>query len=131
MPLAGIFVRKGNIDFLQAFLLSVLAGLSGSLLLYFLGRLGGDIFLRKYIKKFPKHKTAIENTIRYINEKGCFGIFLAKLIPMIRTLISIPAGVLKFKLMNFVIYSLLGIALWNFVLMGAGYCLGEMVFRYL
>ena len=101
LPLAGIFVRKGNIDFLQAFLLSVLAGLSGSLLLYFLGRFGGNIFLKEYLKKFPKHKAVIEKTIRYINEKGCFGIFLAKLIPMIRTLISIPAGVLKFKLMNF------------------------------
>ena len=130
LPLAGIFVRKGNIGFLQALLLSVLAGLSGSLLLYFLGRFGGHIFLKKYLKKFPKHNEAIEKTIKYINEKGCFGIFLAKLIPMIRTLISIPAGVLKFNLINFIIYSVLGIALWNLAFMGAGYCLGEVVFTH-
>lgn len=129
LPMAGIFARQGNIGFLQAFLLSVLAGLFGSLLLYFLGRLGGEIILEKYLLKFPKHRPAIEKTMRYINEKGCLGIFLAKQIPMIRTIISIPAGVLKFELINYTIYSTLGIALWNIVFMGAGYILGDVVFR--
>lgn len=128
LPLAGIFARQGSINFLLAFLISVAAGLLGSLLLYLLGRLGGDIFLKKYLEKFPKHQAAIEKTMRYINEKGCLGIFLAKLIPMIRTLISIPAGVIKFKSVDFILYSTLGIAVWNLVFMGAGYYLGEMVF---
>ncbi|MDF2802834.1 MAG: DedA family protein [Anaerocolumna sp.] len=129
LPLAGIFAKQGNISFLQAFLLSVLAGLFGSLLLYFLGRLGGEIFLDKYLLKFPKHRPAIEKTMKYISEKGCLGIFLAKQIPMIRTIISIPAGVLKFQIMKYTIYSTLGIALWNLVFMGAGYYLGDVVFK--
>ncbi len=128
LPLAGIFAKQGNISFLQAFLLSVLAGLFGSLLLYFLGRLGGEIFLEKYLMKFPKHRPAIEKTMRYINDKGCLGILLAKQVPMIRTIISIPAGVLKFQIVNYTIYSAIGIAIWNLVFMGAGYFLGDVVF---
>lgn len=131
LPLAGVFAKQGNINFLQAFLLSVLAGLFGSLLLYLLGRLGGEIFLEKYLSKFPKHRPAIEKTMRYINDKGCLGIFLAKQIPMIRTIISIPAGVLKFEPIKYCIYSTLGIALWNLVFMGAGYFLGDAVFKML
>lgn len=127
LPLAGIFAKQGNISFLHAFLLSVLAGLFGSLLLYFLGRLGGEIFLEKYLLKFPKHRPAIDKTMGYINDKGCMGILLAKQIPMIRTIISIPAGVLKFQLLNYTIYSTLGIAIWNLVFMGAGYFLGDVV----
>ncbi len=129
LPLAGIFAKQGNISFLQAFLLSVLAGLFGSLLLYFLGRIGGEIFLEKYLRKFPKHRPAVEKTMKYINDKGCLGIFLAKQIPMIRTIISIPAGVLKFEFVKYSIYSTLGIALWNLVFMGAGYFLGDAIFK--
>ena len=87
--------------------------------------------MEKYLKKFPKHRAAIERNFEMIRQKGCFGIFLSKLLPMVRTLISIPAGVLKINFMKYTISSALGVFVWNLVFVGAGYFLGDAVFAYL
>lgn len=131
MPLAGVFAANGRINFFLALLVSVAAGLAGSLILYFIGLKGGELFLNAYIKKFPKHKPAIDRNMELLQRKGYVGIFAAKLIPMIRTLISIPAGVMRMNLVKYSISSTMGIFLWNFVFVGAGYLLGDAVFGYL
>ena len=66
-----------------------------------------------------------------IRRKGCFGIFVSKLIPMVRTLISIPAGVLKINFVKYSISSAFGVFLWNLVFVGAGYFLGDAVFEHI
>ena len=63
MPLAGIWAAKGAISFPMVMLLSVAAGLLGSWILYFLGRLGGDAFFRFYARKFPGQKELIEKNL--------------------------------------------------------------------
>lgn len=67
----------------------------------------------------------IEEKIQMLREKGGAGVFVSKLLPMVRTLISIPAGMVR---MNFAVYtvsSVLGIFLWNLAFVGAGYFFGE------
>lgn len=130
MPLAGVWAAKGNINFMIALLITVAAGLLGSLLLYLLGYKGGELFLSKYIKKFPKQKAAIDKNLELIRKKGCIGIFFSKLIPMVRTIISIPAGVLKMNIWEYIVSSTLGILVWNLLFVGAGYYLGDAVFQY-
>ncbi|MDE7017930.1 MAG: DedA family protein [Lachnospiraceae bacterium] len=131
MPLAGVWAAKGNIHFAVVMLITLAAGVLGSWILYFLGRMGGNLLLEKYVRKFPKQRAAIERNFDLIREKGFFGIFLSKLLPMVRTLISIPAGVLKMNFMKYTISSALGVFLWNLVFVGAGYLLGDTVFAYL
>lgn len=131
MPLAGVMASKGNINFFWVMVITVAAGLLGSILLYALGRKGGQFFLNAYIKRFPKQKETLEKNIEWIRSKGYMGVFLAKLIPMIRTIVSIPAGVLRMKLIPYIISSTLGIILWNLVFVGAGYLLGDSVFNLL
>ncbi|MCM1261560.1 MAG: DedA family protein [Butyrivibrio sp.] len=131
MPLSGIWAAKGNINFLSVMLITLLAGVVGSWILYFLGWTGGSLFLEKYLKKFPKSKEAIDRNFELIRQKGYVGIFISKLIPMIRTLISIPAGVLKMNFVKYTISSALGVFVWNLVFVGAGYYFGDMVLRYL
>ena len=131
MPLAGVWAAKGNISFVLAMALSVSAGLLGSWILYGLGRVGGDFLLKKFIKRFPKYQPAIERNFQMIQKRGYVGIFLSKLIPMVRTLISIPAGVLKIDFIGYTISSALGIFVWNFVFVGAGYIMGDAVFQLL
>ena len=89
MPLSGVMAAKGNIHFFWVMVISVSAGLLGSLILYGLGRKGGDLFLKAYIRKFPKQKEVLEKNLDWIRKKGCIGVFLGKLIPMIRKLPSI------------------------------------------
>ncbi len=129
MPLAGIWAAKGNINFFLALLITILAGLTGSLILYYLGYSGGELFLQKYLNKYPKQRPAIERKLAWVRQKGSVGIFVSKLIPMIRTLISIPAGVAKMNLMKYTVSSTLGIFVWNLVFVGAGYFFGDAVLR--
>ncbi|MBO5523043.1 MAG: DedA family protein [Roseburia sp.] len=129
MPLAGIWAARGELNFLFALLITVAAGVSGSVILYGLGRGGGEVFLKHYYKRFPKHEKLVEEKIGYLREKGCMGIFVSKLVPMVRTLISIPAGIMKMNFGNYVISSTLGVAVWNFVFVGAGYLFGDAVFQ--
>ena len=128
MPLAGVFAANGRINFLIALFVSVAAGLVGSWILYFLGLKGGELFLKAYLNKFPKHRPAIEKNMELIRSKGSVGVFTAKLIPMVRTLISIPAGVTKMDFVKYTASSTLGIFVWNLVFVGAGYFLGDAVF---
>ena len=120
MPMAGIWAANGKLSFLFTMIVSVAGGIAGSWILYVFGRVGGSVFIKAYIKKFPKQQKGIERNFEIIRQKGCIGIFLAKLIPMVRTLISIPAGVLKFNFWKYTVSSALGICVWNFVFVGAG-----------
>ena len=130
MPLAGIWAAKGQILFPTALLITVAAGLTGSLILYFIGYTGGDFVLQKYLNKFPRQRPAIEAKLEWVRQKGSLGTFVSKLIPMLRTLISIPAGISKMNMAKYIVSSTLGILLWNLVFVGAGYFLGDMLLRY-
>lgn len=125
MPMAGIWAAKGELGLIPTLLLSVAAGVLGSWVLYGLGRFGGEVFLSKFYRRFPKQKATLEKNFDYLRKKGFVGIFISKLIPMVRTIISIPAGVLKMNFMGYTVSSAAGIAVWNLVFVGAGYVLGD------
>ena len=131
MPLAGMWAAKGNIRFIPALIITVAAGLLGSLILYFLGYKGGELFLQKYLDKFPRQRKAIEDKLEWVRQKGSVGIFISKLIPMIRTLVSIPAGISKMNLVQYTVSSTLGIFVWNLFFVGSGYYLGDAVLKLL
>lgn len=131
MPLSGIWAAKGEISFPAVMVLTVAAGLTGSWLLYLLGRLGGSKAMGFYFKKFPKQQTVIEEKIEFLREKGGIGVFVSKLLPMVRTLISIPAGMVKMDFVKYTVSSLCGIFLWNLAFVGAGYFFGEAAVNFL
>lgn len=131
MPLAGIWASQGHIHFAVALLITVAAGLTGSWLLYLAGMKGGELFLKWYVRKFPKQKLAIDKNFDMIRRKGPFGVFVSKLIPMVRTLISIPAGVVRMNFFSYTVSSLCGVFVWNLIFVGAGYFLGGQALEYL
>lgn len=129
MPVSGILASNGKMSLTWTLIVALVAGLIGSWILYFLGYYGGELFLNKCLKKFPKQHEKINSLIAWVASKGFVGIFIAKLIPMIRTLISIPAGVAKMNFYKYTLFSALGIFIWNFFFIGAGYIFGESVFQ--
>ena len=129
IPLAGIWAAKGAITFPMVMVISVAAGLIGSWILYFLGRIGGDAFFRFYIRKFPKQRNLIERNMEALRKRGAIGVFLGKLVPMIRTLISIPAGMISMEFGRYTVSSALGVLVWNTVFIGAGYFMGDTVWN--
>ncbi len=131
MPLAGIWAAKGEITFPMVMVLSVAAGLVGSWALYMLGRLGGPKVMNLYFRKFPKQQPVIEEKMQMLREKGCIGVFVSKLLPMVRTIISIPAGMVQMDFIRYTVSSVCGIFIWNLVFVGAGYFFGEAAIRIL
>ena len=66
-----------------------------------------------------------------LREKGCIGVFVSKLLPMVRTIISIPAGMVKMDFLKYTVSSTVGIFLWNLVFVGAGYFFGDAAIKLL
>lgn len=124
LPLAGNMAANGSISMIGANIAVAIGSITGSLIAYFVGYFGGRPFILKYGKYFfvsEKHFFKAENTF---NKYGGIAVFFGRLLPIIRTFISLPAGIAKFDLKKFITYSLLGMIPWNFILIFLGFKLG-------
>ena len=79
--------------------------------------------------KNPKYREKIDKSVIFIEEKGAFGIFICKLLPMIRTIISVPAGMLNMNFYRYTLGSLVGVFVWNFIFVGVGFAFGDRIFE--
>lgn len=131
MPGIGIWCARSGISLIFAIILSVVGGMLASWVLYFLGVFFGDVLMNKYLNKYPKQKACIEKKIAYIREKGNTGVFISRFIPAVRTLISIPAGVVGLDFLRFSLFSVAAITIYNGAFISAGYFMGEGALRIL
>ena len=131
MPAAGILVASQQGSFAAALLVSVIAGILGSITLYLLGRFLYKMVLMRCYRRWPKLQPPVDKTMGYMERYGDKGVFVARLLPVFRTLISLAAGVLRVGFGRFVFFSVWGIAIWNFVFIFAGYWLGDALLPYL
>ncbi|MDX9974423.1 MAG: DedA family protein [FCB group bacterium] len=125
MPFAGFLVVQGKFTFLGATLASSLGTLIGSLLSYYMGKWGGyPLVLRcgRYLLLDEKH---LDWTVRWFEKRGELTIFVSRFVPVVRHLISIPAGVGNMNIIKFSIYTVIGGTIWNVILLWAGVALGE------
>ena len=125
MPAAGILISQADMTFMTALVISVIAGILGSFVLYGIGYYVGNPAVHWMTTKFPKTQKPIDQTIGYIEKHGNKSIFLGRLLPVIRTIIALPAGAFKMKFIPFTLYSIGGITIWNAVYIFAGYAFGD------
>lgn len=124
LPLGGNMVAKGIITLLEANVAAAVGSLIGSLTAYAVGYYGGRPFILKYGKYFfvsEKHFHEAEHTF---NKYGIAAVFFGRLLPVIRTFISLPAGIAKMDLKKFITFSVVGMLPWNALLIWLGYKLG-------
>ncbi len=124
LPIGGKLVADGTITMLGANIAVAIGSMAGSLLAYAVGHYGGRPFILKYGKYFfikEKHFYKAEATF---NKYGGAAVFFGRLLPIIRTFISLPAGISKMSLKKFIVFSLTGMLPWNFILIFLGYKLG-------
>ncbi|MGL6173861.1 MAG: DedA family protein [Cellulosilyticaceae bacterium] len=131
LPLGGFWASQAKISLWLALFVSVGAAVVASWILYLIGWWGGEFILKKYFLKFPKQQVYIEKQLEYLRSKGNIGVFISKLIPIARTIIAIPAGVLQLNFWKYTLSSTLGIFIWNGVLIGSGYFFGNDILNYL
>jgi len=122
---AGYLVSKGEMGITMIMISSLAGSMTGAFVNYYLALLLGRKILCKYGKYFFINESAIEQIDDYFAKHGHISTFIGRLIPGIRQLISIPAGLARMNLTTFSIYTALGASIWAFVLVMLGYFIGE------
>ncbi len=129
MPLAGFTVAQGKMQMGYVLLAGVLGTMLGAVPWYVTGRLlGGDrlkALADRYGKWLSISSREIEASKAWFDQHGGKAVFFCRLVPGIRTLISIPAGTSEMPIVPFLLYSTLGTTLWVGLLTYAGYLLGD------
>ena len=125
MPFAGFLISRGDFSFLFVIIASSLGSIVGSLISYYMGKYGGNRLVMKYGKYLLLDAEDLIKTEEWFNKRGEYTIFISRFIPVVRHLISIPAGIGNMNLKRFIIFTITGASLWNFILTYAGYLLGK------
>ncbi len=124
LPFIGYSVYIGELSLFRTIVFSTAGGGVGSSFCYFLGRFGRGI-LEKFLKGDGAVRAGIDRAERYFNEKGVLSVFWGRLMPIVRTYISFPAGMTNMKYSKFIAFSTAGAFIWNTVLITCGFLLGE------
>ena len=121
MPSVGILISQSRLNLPLAITVSVAAGLAGCLVMYVVCYYGGAPLLNKLFGKSPKFHHFVQECHTRLEAGRGRGLMICRLIPVLRTIVSIPAGLLRMPLREYVLWSTAGIAIWNTALIGAGY----------
>jgi membrane protein DedA with SNARE-associated domain len=133
MPFAGFTVAEGSLSWAGVIGFATLGSIVGSLMGYAIGRWGGRPFVSRFGKYFLIDADDLAWTDGFFQRRGNLTILVARFIPIVRHLISIPAGISRMKLLPFCLFTIVGAGLWNAFLTGCGYLLRknwDAVLRY-
>ena len=129
MPVAGVAAAQGKLSLGYVIAAGTAGAMLGNLFWYLAARALGIIRLRPFIDRWGRWLTLswpeVERAERWFRTKGTAFVMLGRLVPTVRSLVSIPAGLLKMRFSRFFVASTIGTALWTAVLAIAGEKLGE------
>lgn len=126
LPLAGFVAAQGRISLIGAIFWTTLGSVVGALALYLIGASLGRDRMRAIVARLPLVKLSdVDRTEAWFLRHGVKAVFFGRMIPIFRSLISIPAGVERMPVATFLLYTTLGSLIWNSTFVLAGYLLGD------
>ncbi|GLJ60738.1 hypothetical protein GCM10017576_08670 [Microbacterium barkeri] len=126
LPLAGFTASRGTFSLLEVLLWTTVGSVHGALVLYGLGALLGRERLRRIVARVPLMKVQdVDRAEAWFARHGSKAVLFGRMLPLVRSLISIPAGIERMPLMRFTLLTAAGSALWNTAFVLAGFGLGE------
>ena len=126
LPLAGFTVAQGSLNFVSVCVWSLIGSVAGAYLLYGLGAWLGAQRLRAIAEWMWLVKGSdVDQALAWFDKYGKVSVFFGRLIPGVRSLISIPAGLDRMNLVTFGLWTTLGSAIWNAILIYLGFVLGD------
>lgn len=125
VPFSGFLASSGRFGLLAVVLVATAANLTGSVILFLIGRSGGRWILERYGKYVFIHQKDLDLGDRWFLKHGVKAVFFGRMLPVVRTFISLPAGVAKMNFKKFAAYTFLGALPWNFALAYIGFKMGE------
>ena len=129
LPLAGFLVGQGRFSFVPVVVAATIGSVVGALILYAVGAWLGEQRLRALFRRFGRFvlmdESDLDKSREWFQRHGTKAVLFGRLVPGIRSLISIPAGLVGMSLWQFVLYTSIGSAVWNATLVGFGWALGN------
>jgi membrane protein DedA with SNARE-associated domain len=124
LPLAGFLVGRGELGGVQAILAATAGSVLGAFFLYALGRWGGRAVVLRYGRVLRVTENDLDRAEGWFERYGDAVVLFGRMVPLGRSVVSIPAGMLKMPVWRFTLLTTIGSALWNMLLVGAGWFLG-------
>ena len=122
---AGYLVFAGHMSFEGALAAGMVGGLLGSIFAYEVGARGGRAFVEKYGKYFLIKKSHVDIAQHWFDRYGLKAVFFSRMLPVVRTFISLPAGFARIDTKRFFVYTIAGSLPWTVAILYAGMVLGE------
>jgi len=129
LPFAGYLSTIGRFNFWGVVFSGLLGSVLGALVLYAFGYWGNEKIVRRFLRRYGKYlllkEADLDHSEGWFQKHGKPAVFTARMIPIIRSIISIPAGLAKMPLLSFLFFTALGTGLWSLFLAYCGKILGE------
>ncbi|OKJ93854.1 DedA family protein [Amycolatopsis sp. CB00013] len=126
LPLAGFSASQGTFTLMEALVWTTFGSVAGAIIVYYLGLLLGRDRTRRWMAKIPLVKASdFDKTEAWFKKHGTKAVFFGRMVPIFRSLISLPAGIERMPFWRFLTLTTLGSLIWNTVFVLAGYALGE------
>lgn len=125
LPLAGFFVSRGDLGFVWALAAATSGSFVGAVVLYALGRWGGRPLVLRYGRVLRVKEADLDRAEGWFDRYGDWVVLFGRMLPGVRSVVSIPAGMSEMPIWRFSLLTVLGSAAWNSLLIGAGWYLGE------
>lgn len=128
LPFAGFMTTQGTVHLVGVVAASTAGSALGAMALYFIGAWFGRERLYRFVERFQRILTVTPEHVRqaedWFERYGGYTVFFCRMVPIMRSLISIPAGLVRMNLLSFTLYTSLGALIWNTLLAGVGALLG-------
>lgn len=129
LPVAGYYVGEGTMNYALAVIAATIGSVVGALILYGIARYGGRAVVLKLGRFARVREDDLDKADAWFDKRGGWFVFFGRLVPGVRSIISIPAGLSEMPIWRFTLLTTAGSALWNAALIGAGWGLGSQYDR--
>lgn len=129
MPFGGFLASTGEFSLFWVWIAGTIGSVAGAIVLYYLGWFAGDVVIRRFLRRYGKwiaiSEKDYDRSLGIFRKYGEWIVLFGRVIPLVRSLVSIPAGAERMPFAKFMIYTTLGSAAWSGLLAVAGYALGD------
>jgi membrane protein DedA with SNARE-associated domain len=125
---AGVLINEGRMSIVPVVLCATLGSVLGAIFFYYVGRALGPRRSHAFLDRLPLVETAdVDKTFAWFERHGRSAVFFGRMVPIVRSFISVPAGVVRMPLGQFLLFTAGGSLIWNSVLIGLGVAAGDFV----
>ena len=128
LGLAGVLIRSGEMSVVPVVLFATLGSVLGAIFFYFVGKALGPRRSHAFLDRLPLVETEdVDRTFAWFDRHGRSAVFFGRMVPIVRSFVSVPAGVVRMPFGTFLLFTAAGSLIWNSLLIGLGVAAGDFI----